>query len=122
MDASRSKRRRQRAKQLLRQRSLYRRAHGVIGKTQEAVTHAYVIVPRSLNLQRELMKRASSGPGIKGRVVRTIADQVVAFLIFQDATDPPTQIVGISDGDTTCLSRQKIETLLGFEGSVTAVG
>jgi len=114
MDSGRAKRRGQGADQLLRQ--CPRRLLCVfVAAAKKAVSHAHVELSRTRDLQRQSMKGAPSGFGIEGRVVRPIANQVKAFLIFHHPPNAAAQVVGVSDRDSASLLRQEIKTLLCFK-------
>src|SRR2546427_12487694 len=120
MDSVRAKWRRQGLDQLLREgaRSLL---PVFVAVTKKAVAHTHVELPRTRDLQRQSMKRAPSGFGIEGRIVRPIADQVKAFLIFHHAPNAATQVVGVADRNSPGLLRQEIKTLLRFKGGVATI-
>src|SRR6266550_16242 len=120
MDSGRAKRRGQGAHQLLRQ-GARRLPHIFVAAAKKAVAHTYVELTRTRDLQRQSMKRAPSGFGIEGRVVRPIADQVKAFLIFHHAPNAATQVVGVADRNSPGLLRQEIKTLLRFKGGVATI-
>ena len=75
----------------------------------------------SRDFQGQLMKRTPSAFEVEGRVVRPIANQIIAFLIFNHAPNTATQVVGIANRDTASLLREKIKTLLGFKDRVATI-
>ena len=66
------------------------------------------------------MKSTAASARIEGHIVRPIANQVISFLIFQDALDATAQIIRISDGDAAGFARQKVEARLRFKSRVPA--
>src|SRR5712692_8504779 len=66
------------------------------------------------------MKSTASGSGIEGRIVRTIPNQVIASLIFQNAANAIAQVIVVFDGDTACLPGEIVQSLLCFESSDAA--
>src|SRR5690349_14676532 len=85
------------------------------------MSHAHVKLSGSCNLDREVMKSAPAGAWIKGRLIGTIANQIVASLLSQDPTNPATQIISILDRHTPGFVRQVIKPFLRFKRYGTAV-
>ncbi len=120
MDSGRAKRRGQGADQLLRQRA--RPPLCVfVAVAKKAVAHTHVELARTRDFQCQFVKRAPAGLGIEGRVVRPIADQVIALLIFHHAPNADAQVIRVADRNSPGLLRQEIETLLCFKSGIPAV-
>src|SRR5262245_28288107 len=116
MDCVGAKRRSQRGDQFLRQGS-WRRRFFFVAASEKAVAHADAELSRTGNLQRQFMKCAPASPGIERRTVGTVANQIIALLIFHHAADSAAQIVRVSNRNASRLSREIVKTLLCFKCS-----
>jgi hypothetical protein len=94
----------------------------VVSDAVEAVAHSHLELARTQHFHAQFVKRSPASPRVKSRIVRPIANQVVAFLILHYAANPAAEIVGIADGDASGLLGQIVEPFLNLEGRNPAIG
>ena len=68
------------------------------------------------------MKSTASGLRIEGRIIGTIANQVIASLIFQHVPNAVAQVVVILDCNAAGLLSQIVQSLLRLKSSVATSG
>src|SRR5687767_12309925 len=113
MDPGRSERRGQGADHLL-AGCLWRRRPLVLTDAIESSAHTNVDLSRAQHLKTEFMKLAPAAK-VKGRIVRAIANQVVALLILQHPLHTAAQIIVVVNGDAAGLFRQETQTILRIQ-------